>query len=245
MGDKMHSGIWDRFDFKAACLFTGYGQRKAPLYAELERVGLYDVKPMWQFPTPMDSILMRQITGRMAQHRGTFNSGMGHYRVIKTAYELGCGNCLVVEDDVRFLKDLNLLSDIVNDLPEDYDIALFDLFKSQKMPMTEVMHYINDCKASKYWRRFRNMRSFACYAMSRKAMGRFIRLFESAFAKKGSKLRVVDQYLRADRIGWDMKTYHAYPNAAIQVPMGTANSGSGYQIPFYKSIGVDPESYAK
>lgn len=242
MEDK--TKIWSMFDFKAACLFTGYKNREAALMKELERVGLGDAKIMWQFPTPFDAVMRRNVKGKAALRTGFFNSGMGHYRAIKTAYELGAKRSLIMEDDVRFLKDLELASKIVRDLPDDFDVALLDVLKPQKMPISECLENRRKNMVSSFWCRFFNMRSFACYAMSRRGMERWICLWEGAF-KPGGFLRIGDQYMNRDMFGHDMNMYHAVPNVAIQNPVGTSNSGQqGWCNGFYRDFGIDINSYA-
>lgn len=235
---------WDRFDFKAVCLFTGYKDRAASIGNELERVGLGDSERLWQFPTPLDSVLIRNVRGGMGLRPGFFNCGMGHYRAIKTAYETGAGHSLIMEDDIRFLKDLDLISEIVDDLPDDYDVALLDAFKSAKMTFDEWRGY-QKCKVSKHWCRFSNARSFACYAMSRRGMARWIKLWEDAFRTRG-KLYVCDQYMRRDRFGSDMNMYLAYPNVCIQADVGGAacSGRAGCHVWKYKEYGLNPSDYA-
>ena len=242
---NMKNDMWLRFDFVAACLFTGYRQREKPLKTELERVGLGNAMIMWQFPTPFDDALKRFTHGGISLRTGFFNSGMGHYRAIKTAYELGSCHCLIMEDDVRFMKDTDRLSDIIKDLPEDYDIALLDTIKPQKLSIKECVDNIRRNMVSKYWCKFSNMRSFACYSMSRRAMSRWISLWEDAFIRNGQRLRIADQYLNSELIGRDLKLYHAVPNAAIQAPIGKSNSGSeGCFNGFYHDFGVNVSEYA-
>jgi len=236
--------FWSRFDFKAACLFTGYKNRERSLFNELDRVGIDRVNRLWQFPTPFDSILKRATRGKLSMHGGFFNSGMGHYRAIKTAYELGAERSLIMEDDIRFLKDVDLIREIVEDLPDDYDIALLDTFKAQKMSFDEWRDNAKNKKVSKYWCRFNNMRSFACYAMSRKGMERWIGQWEGAFSPSGF-LRVADQYLKYECLGMDVNMYHAVLNVCIQAPVGgTACSGqAGCHIEKYKEYGLDIGDY--
>lgn len=243
MGPGDAKKIWSRFDFKAACMFTGYKHRRDGLLRELERVGLDDAMQMWQFPNPMDRIIMRKVRGMMGGCVGFFNSGMGHYRAIKTAYESGASHSLVVEDDVRFLKDLDLLAEIVDDLPEDYDVALLDMIKPMKTMTSDVLEARKRDMASRHWCGFWNLRSFACYSMSRRAMAKWISLFEGAILS-GGRLRIADQYLRGDRMS-GMKMLYAVPHAAIQTPAGRSNSGGeGCMLGFYRDIGLDIGSYA-
>ena len=168
---------------------------------------------------------------------------MGHYRAIKTAYELGCAHSLIMEDDIRFLKDLRQVEDIVSDLPDNYDVALFDVFKPQKLSFEEWKNNAKNRKVSKHWCSFDNMRSFACYAMSRRGMARWICLWEEAF-RPGGYLRVADQYMNRAIFGSNMKMYHAVVNACIQAPVGTACSGnSGCHMDKYRQYGLDASSY--
>ena len=70
-------------------------------------------------------------------------------------------------------------------------------------------------------------------------------MFEHPFERRGEKLRIADQYMNCELIGKDMNLYHAYPNAAIQVPVGHSNSGSkGCFNQYYKDFGLDLDSYA-
>lgn len=247
MSKSKNHDIWSRFDFRAACLFTGYRNRERGLREELDRVGMSDVHWMWQFPTPLDSILRRSTSGRLGLNPGFFSCGMGHYRAIKTAYELGSSHFLIMEDDIRFLNDVSMVKEIVDDIPDDYDVALLDSFKPQSMTMQEWRDNAQRSKVSKHWCRFYNMRSFACYSMSRRGMERWIRLWESAFMF-GGRLHVCDQYMHVGRFGADMNMYHAITNPCIQQDVGgNACSGgvSGIHLQKYRDYGLDIDAYAK
>ena len=50
------------------------------------------------------------------------------YSIIKETYELGYNNVLILEDDIQFNKDLSLLRNTLNNIPEDYDILQFGAF---------------------------------------------------------------------------------------------------------------------
>ena len=242
---EQERNIWSRFDFKAACLFTGYKERSEGLKKELDRVGLGDAQLLWQYPSPLDSVLRRQARGRNGLRQGFFSCGMGHYRAIKTAYELGAEHSLIMEDDVRFMKDIGLIREIVDDLPSNYDVALLDTFKPQRMSFDEWKDNSSRNKVSEHWCRFSNMRSFACYAMSRRGMARWISLWEGGFRPNGW-LFICDQYMNRDRFGADMNMYYAVPNAAIQAPVGGAacSGQSGCHVDKYRQYGLDVDSYA-
>ena len=241
-------GMWDKFEFKASLNFTGYAERAVATDKEFRRVGLEGIHRIWQFPNPFDGIVQRSVlTNRAMQGKGFFNATMGHYRAIKTAYELGSANCLVMEDDIRFLTDLNLLADILDDIPDDYDAVLLDVIKPVRLTVEEVVRNIASNRVGKYWVRFSNMRSFGCYSLSRRGMQRWIGAVENALRGTGAKLRIADQYMRTigTRMGEDARLYHASPNAAIQVPIGKGNCNSGFVdlAAFYRAIGCKPEEY--
>lgn len=242
----MASETFKRFDFKATVNFTGYADRAKLMDDEFLRVGLDDVYRIWNFPCPFDKVLQDRLNHvRLMGNIGFFNSVMGHYRAIKTAYCLGAQQCLVMEDDIRFLKDLNMLGDIVKDLPEDYDVALFDVLRPQKIPLPEFVKHVKADRASKYWVRFTNARSAGCYALRRKAMLRWIDAVESPALGKNGKMRLADQYFNMAHIGLDLHAYHAAPVAARQVLVGAGKSNSGFSDldAWYRSIGCDPCAY--
>lgn len=240
------SGIFDRFDFMATVNFTGYAERAKLMDAEFERVGMKNVYRIWNFPCPFDKVLQNNLNHvKLMGHAGFFNSVMGHYRAIKTAYCLGAERCLIMEDDIRFLKDINLLADIVNDVPADADISLFDVLRPQKIPLSEFVRHIQTDRASRFWVRFVNARSAGCYSMSRKAMKRWLDALESPALGKVGKMRLADQYFNLAHTGLDLKAYHAAPVAARQVLVGTCPGNSGFSEldMWYRSIGCDPCAY--
>lgn len=242
----MASGIFDRFDFRATVNFTGYAERARLMDAEFKRVGLEDVYRIWNFPCPFDKVLQDKLAHvRLMGQTGFFNSVMGHYRAIKTAYCLGSERCLVMEDDIRFLSDLDMLSDVVDDVPDDYDIALFDVLRPQKITPYMFERHLREDRVGKYWVKFVNARSAGCYSMSRKAMERWIGALESPAIGNGGKMRLADQYFNLSHTGFDLKAYHAAPVAARQVLVGTGSSNSGFSEldEWYRSIGCDPLAY--
>ena len=48
-----------------------------------------------------------------------------HYTIVKTSYNLGYKKILVMEDDIAFMKDLNALSKMLTESPEDADFLRF------------------------------------------------------------------------------------------------------------------------
>ena len=124
--------FWDRFDRKTLLTFTGYQNRVEDVVSEISRVGMNDVNVQWQFPNPFESVLIGNLRHKKGLDLpGYMNCTMGHYSAVKTAYHLGLKTCLIMEDDIAFLKDVDEIRTIVNALPEDFDIAMLDWFAAR------------------------------------------------------------------------------------------------------------------
>lgn len=46
----------------------------------------------------------------LLKHPNEYDCARNHYTIIKTAYDLGYEHILVMEDDIRFLKDANIFN---------------------------------------------------------------------------------------------------------------------------------------
>ena len=130
MGEVVDPHIWDRFDMVAVLTYTGYKDRQPALWAELERVGLKDrVEWFWDFDNPFMTRLANNLRiDRSIPKVDVFRCVMNHYRALKTAAELRKEHVLVLEDDVRFIRDPGVLAAAVSSIPSDYDIAKLEWF---------------------------------------------------------------------------------------------------------------------
>ncbi len=239
---------FDRFGLVAAVLYTGNAERARLLDAEMRRVGAEGYLPVWQFPTPYDAVIRSRVrcTAGMSKP-GYFSSGLGHYRAVKTALCLGADSVLVVEDDVRFPRDAERLARGLADAPEGYDVLLLDSFRADDVPPETVLRAAHEGRhGSTCWcRAWPSPLSFACYAMSRRAMEWWTGEFERPCADRATPLRVADRYLDARRIPPDLSVWFAHPNLAVQRALGASNSRGrqGFDA-HYESVGVRMEDYA-
>lgn len=121
--------MWSKFDAVYCLSLADYKRRRDDMRLELERVGLTDVhwkitvkntfyKYIWDHP---DFHTLPWLKGL----DWALNCTMGHYEIMKEALAIGYKRVLVMEDDIRFLKDTKQIADILADLPEA-DIALLD-----------------------------------------------------------------------------------------------------------------------
>jgi len=248
----MEEQMWNRFGKKTILYFTGYKDSRVPsMEKELKRVGLYDAERQWQFPSPLDRLLLRKINHIPCVERGGyFNLSMGHYRAIATAYHLGYENVLVIEDDARFLNDVSELEKIVTSLPDDYDVALFDSlfrsFKENRVNANTMECWRRDRKVNEFWSEFDQLHSMACYALSRIGMERMMFAFEAVeTAPKIGKMRICDHFLDRNILGKNMKMYFARKNACIQRRFSSSTSSMDDITSKYISMGLNLDEYAE
>lgn len=210
-----NGSVWDMFDYVGVVCFSRYKRRLALVKEELKRVGLLSRAVFHiDFPNPFEDKLISVLPFSNERTRRAFHCGYNNYCIIKRAFETGCKSVLMIEDDVRFLKDIELLRRYIQLLPTDFDLAMFD----KNWPAKEflerresiISNRVNPC-----WITFDRFFSSGCYAMSRKGMERFIEAYQNA-AFKDRRLESNDQYFNRKSLGYDLHLYAAHPNACCQ-----------------------------
>ena len=101
-----------------------------------------------------------------------YDCARNHYAIIKTAYDLGWENVLVIEDDVLFLKDTDVWNTYLYNIPTDFDILQGGGFTADKR-IHEYMKSADECVGSDaYWFKHKNVGLWnaSFYALSRKGM---------------------------------------------------------------------------
>ena len=238
--------IWDRFDSKVALCYVKTPQKTERLKQELQRVNLTaDIQ--YNYDTIFYDIIYDRCpsdrkTKGIKSDRRYFYATMNHYRAVKIAYQLNKQSILVLEDDCRFLNDISLLSNIVNAIPYNFDLALFDslyFLKGNEIDIWKTQYRFNQ-----YWSGFGNLRSAACYALSRRGMERIINLHESFSHCSKYKMRIFDQWFKANHFA-GLNLYMAIPNAAIQQNTGLqTNTNYNSLLKRYIRQNIDISQYA-
>lgn len=216
---KQSPGVcWDRFEYIACICYTGYKDRQESLSKELERVGLLSrTHFFWDFPSPCTEWLARR-ANHSKYYQKMFPVGYNNYRAIKTCYGLGYKSILVIEDDIRFLRDIRLAESAIRDLPKDYEIAMLD----KNFPTDVGKIFIQKNEPAKRftgikWCHFLKMHSSGCYSLSRAGMEKFITVYERDW--RMGCLKNNDQYFN-NQVFDSGKMYAAFPNVALQCLCG-------------------------
>ena len=235
VGNGENASPWDKIDYVGAVCFTGNWERHSLLVKELSRVGIKNCEITWSMPSPYRNFLFQRIPHikEMDKHPGYFGATAAQYIMLKKAYELGARTALLMEDDCRFLKNIDSVKERMRNLPSDWDILMLDCFHEK--PQT--------AKVYQGWTRCLSSYSTACYVVNRKAMRRLIQLYESPLLHK-SPLRNCDHWTDEQYLGPDVKIYCATPNLAIQCYCaGSTNGGSDYMQKRYRAKGIDMGNY--
>lgn len=230
MSNTQFKGIWDTFDRIVVICCTKYIDRQVAVKKELERIGLIDrAEFFWDFPSPFTDRLKDSIhCTNYLSNRSAFNIFLNHYRVIKETFLRGFKNVLIIEDDVRFLKDGMKLADAVRSIPPDYDLALFDRSKPFDITLDEFKT-LGGChkqaKGSVDWFVFDHLTCAGCYALSRKGMLRLLECYEKPVAepRKELVLKHNDFYFSRSELGKDVNLYFAFPNISVQSMIGSGS----------------------
>ena len=219
--------------------FTGSPDRAA----KMERVAAKasatlgaPAERIWQFPSPWNRWVLDRTPhiGFLDDHPGCFGAGIGQYRAIRTAYELGSQGALLMEDDCRFRKGADLAAALAA-APQDASVLMLDHFADRGV------------KPGNGWRRADKSASSACYALSRGGMEALLRAYEAPATCEGCKalriLRNCDHYTDADLLP-ELRIYLAFPNLAVQTPCpGESNCGRNHMIGKYVRMGIDLKDY--
>lgn len=240
---------WSVFDSIWCTNFTGYPERRYAMESELKRVGILDSGRFnWRFtfPTIFDNLLFDVTKKQLRRNRcinlPVMSCALGHYGCIKTAYELGHGFALFMEDDIRFLKDVGRIRDTLEAIPPCGDVVNFDALPSAGSWTPESYRTaVERGSYNDFFYSYSNMCGASCYALSRKAMKAVCIRYEQL-------LMPADDYTSGNvNLGKDVSFYAAKRSLCCQVTFGrsmnVSNYGKGSLHNPYSKMGLDYSDY--
>lgn len=132
---------WTKYFDAIWCIsYLPYKTRKELMTKQLDRVGILDHPNFnWNitFDSPYYEYLFNQLktTNKLSyiSKLSEVKCALGHYSCIKKSQNQGYNKILILQDDVRFLKDLNQIELILNNRPENVDVIMFDKTLDPKM----------------------------------------------------------------------------------------------------------------
>ena len=167
---------WQKYFDKIYCInYKEFQVRHELMEYELKRVGILDSPVFeWQytFSGPYEELYAKMISADGVQWSVARTSCiLGHINAVKKAYYNGYNNVLIIEDDERFLRNIDRIEQILEKLPKDYDLIFLDKFingyNNANQILTNQQYFINDQYIDI---RQKIVQSAGCYILNRRGM---------------------------------------------------------------------------
>lgn len=177
--------MWNRFARRVVITCGATKARLPQLRNELNRVGMTDYETYWSITPAYHDRLKRMLAsygnGEYSREPiALFNNALAHYYVVKSTIDMGLDNVLIMEDDVRWLKDLETLAAGVASLPEDYQVASFDVVKVKFDPCEHREDAVTGQRLR--WGLYESTFSAACYALQGAGLRRALEVYDWVFS---------------------------------------------------------------
>lgn len=215
--------------------------RLPKLKEELKRVGIDENADyfswVYDYPTPLldnvykDKRLNMSTALKSSSREYVKRVSMKHYEIVKEAYALDYERILILENDVRFHKDLDYISTMLSNMP-DTDVVMLDKMTcSAPLEGTKYKKYVKTLPENALYGDMNASGVFfifcSCYVLNRKAMKRIIELHEKGLLPPDTPLN--DKSLTGS---------FAITNVAIQDPKMKTRKAETYD-----KIGLDTSKY--
>lgn len=170
-GGQQSMPNWSVFDHVFCIHYLGNKKREGGIKDEFSRVGLWGRENFTLYET-VRTVYEEQLPNQN-EYAGIKNLALNTLRILLTAKAKGWKRILICEDDVCFLKDLGLLSSIVDKTPLDYDVCVFDKFVF--IHNTEFQDFCNKNRVNFLFSEWESgIYSSSCYMVSESAYDKLI-----------------------------------------------------------------------
>lgn len=180
---------WNRFGAIVLLTSTNTKKRLERTIPELHRVGITDFSTYTDTPSPFLDRLYFNYRHNFApwcrNHITSVRVSFAHYKAVSSAYYDNADSALIIEDDIRFLKDVSAVAEAVKSLPPDFTFALFDHGMSGRDDgERKYMEYFGppkngEARPAHEWKHLAFHVNYAtAYAMSRQGMKLFLDFYD-------------------------------------------------------------------
>lgn len=179
---NLYKNLKNKFGNIVVLTMSNRLDRQHAIFDQLYKIGYDDsdsIRVHYATPFPYNDLIIDAFNksgrGRFSKPN-EFDCSRNHYSIIKTAYDLGYEHILVMEDDIRFLKDTDIFNNYIENIPEDFDILQFGAFTADQ----NIAKYLN---GSNLWFKHKDVGIWnaSMYALSRKGMEYFIAFMNKIF----------------------------------------------------------------
>lgn len=143
--------LWEeKFDHIYLQHYPKYKERLNPIISELKRIGIYNASNFsiyYSIPNELEDHIYNYFNDndKLFSKEFTLNffrCGYTFYKILCESVELEYKKVLIIHDDIKFLKKLKTIYDILENIPEEYDVCLFDYLNCYNDPNDNIS--IND-----------------------------------------------------------------------------------------------------
>ena len=105
---------------------------------------------------PHNNVIMDSFNNRRNEYQfrkpNEIGCAMEHYRIVKESYESGKNSILVMEDDLRILKDFSVIDEYLKDIPSDYDILMMSSYIGiTGVKDIDIVNHKDSRKINEHW----------------------------------------------------------------------------------------------
>lgn len=189
----MKSINWKKYFDAIYCLSLADNlKRREFLSDELNRVGILNsgifhwkitvVNNFYKYIWTNKDFNLNKYWGNVTGNNSALNCSMGHYELYRELQALGYKRVLILEDDVCFLNNLDEICEILEFIPDDYDICLLDKFLCEPLARKEYFNEINKMKVNACFFNYDNIPLSSCglFAVSEKAINALVEKHENS-----------------------------------------------------------------
>ena len=236
---------WSKYFDKIYCLhFIPYTERKKLMDFQLKRVGILD-SGIFEYSFTYGNQQEKKFKQYVKKIRPQIENDKfisipilyGHYKIIKKAKEQNLQHILILEDDARFLKDLDKIEQILSNRPKNANVILYDKFII-KSELNKQFKPINN-----YYNTFECCCSTGCYSLDNIGIKYLLHKYETY-------PQTADGYFYAAKDCLKGLTYCcSNKNLAVQASFKKSNNVNLMQNTqltfqmFYKYLNIDFNDY--
>jgi len=241
---------WNHYFDHIYCInYIPYYDRRDVLENEFKRIGINVNADYFSWHETTDSPFYDQLLDsssfkkeenniwwKWKENKSIIRCGLSHYAVLKNAQIRNYKHILIFEDDIVFMKNIETIEKCLDNMPNDYDIILFD-----KFVCLGISHYkdlITNYSKNEYYAKYGIFNEYLCscgfYALSDKYINHLISCQEHLFSAS-------DHYInKINNIYDNLNRYFAIINLGVQKEY---SSDKNYYDLYYKKLGLKKEWY--
>lgn len=198
---------------------------------------------------PYNNIIIKAFnqnsTKRCFTKPNEYDCARNHYAMIKQALDEGCEHILIMEDDICFLNNIEIFSQYISNIPDDYDIIQFSGFTADSNAANLKDLITNNT----YWVKHPNIFVWttAMYALSKKGMQYYISFMDKWFTvadmplyKAPLNYKIINSYIAVEPLA-----IQADKNTVYSDIRNNSNDHIDYEVMNQYEKNIDRNNYYK